>query len=481
MAVSRRFLVETELFRSVSSQFRNRSIRSGDSFLMVSFSTGTASSFSQKSRSSLKVFEKSSYISYGACGLPYFVGGMIDKLDDLVSLTVEQMINQRGVPTHIRHEVTEIDRAKKTVRVKKLDTGAESIHMYDKLVIATGARPIRPDIKGADAEGVYYLRTVEDGICLKHAVQQNEKKTAVIVGGGFIGLEVAEEMVLSGLKVHVYEKMPRLLPFLPESFSEAVVDTLSANGVTVHLGKGVSEIMTEEGHVSGVCASDGEVLSADIVLMSIGVIPNAEIAKNAGLETGIKGSIAVGDDMQTSDLSIWACGDCVQMKNRITGKPVYIPLGTTANKQGRIAGGNAVGGKETFSGVLGSMVTKIFDLYIAATGLSESQAKERGYEAVNSVITKRDRASYYPGGRDNRICLILDQKTGRLLGASGIGSESVAGRINVFAAAITCGMTVSEINELDLVYAPPVAPVYDPILIAASQAMKKVQKITENT
>ena len=204
-------------------------------------------------------------------------------------------------------------------------------------------------------------------------------------------------------------------------------------------------------------------------------MPNSELAKKVGLELGIKGGIAVNDEMQTSDPSIYACGDCVQMKNRITGEAAYVPMGTTANKQGRIAGGNVAGGHETFKGVLGSMVTKVFDLYIAATGLTLSQAKAAGYDAVSSVITKGDRASYYPGSRDNKLCLILDKKTGRLLGAQGIGSESVAGRMNVFVVAITCGMTVEEINELDLVYSPSVAPVYDPILIAASQAMKKVE------
>jgi len=210
--------------------------------------------------------------------------------------------------------------------------------------------------------------------------------------------------------------------------------------------------------------------------MSIGVMPNTQLARNAGLELGLKGAIVVDDEMRTSDPSIWACGDCVQMKNRITGQPCYVPLGTTANKQGRIAGGNLAGAHDTFKGVLGSMVTKVFDLYIAATGLSLEQAKAAGFDAVSSIVTKGDRASYYLGSRDNRICLVLDSKSGRLLGAQALGSESVAGRVNVFAAAITCGMKVAEINELDLVYAPPVAPVYDPILIAASQAMKKVEK-----
>lgn len=442
---------------------------------------GTAAGLSAASKAKrscpdleIEVFEKSGYISYGACGLPYFVGGMIEEPDDLVSLTVSQMTEKRGIPTYIHQEVKKINREEKTVTVMDLDSGEEHIHSYDKLVIATGARPIKPNIPGIDADGVYYLRTVEDGIRLKQTVTASKGKRAMIVGGGFIGLEVAEEMALSGLEVHVFEKMERLLPFLEETFSQAVLETLTSHGVSVHLGEGIEEIVTEQNTVKAIKISNGEILPADFVMMSVGVVPNSQLAKEAGLELGIKGTIAVNDEMQTSDPAIWACGDCVQMKNRITGKPAYVPLGTTANKQGRIAGGNIAGAHESFPGILGSMVTKVFDLYIAATGLSLQQAIEAGYEAVSSVIKKGDRASYYPGSRDNHICLILDRKSGRLLGAQGIGSESVAGRINVFVAAITCGMTVSQINELDLVYAPPVAPVYDPILIAASQAMKKV-------
>lgn len=442
---------------------------------------GTAAGLSAASKAKricpdmeIEVFERSGYISYGACGLPYFVGDVIKQPDDLVSLTVDQMNGKRGIPTHIHQEVTKIDRKLKNVMVLDTETGEERVCHYDKLVIATGARPVKPQIPGVDADGVYYLRTVEDGIRLKHAAIGEGKKRAVIAGGGFIGLEAAEEMALSGLEVHIYEMLPRLLPFLEESFSEAVLETLQKNGVTVHIGSGVTEILTENNVVRGVRSTDGSELPADFVLMSIGIVPNAELAKDAGMELGIKGTIAVNDEMQTSDPNIWACGDCVQMKNRITGMPAYVPLGTTANKQGRIAGNNAAGGHDTFKGVLGSMVTKVFDCYIAATGLSLQQAKDAGFEAVSSMTTKGDRASYYPGSRDNRICLVFDRRTGRLLGANGIGSESIAGRINVFAAAITCGMTVEEINELDLVYAPPVAPVYDPILIAASQAMKKV-------
>ena len=445
---------------------------------------GTAAGLSAASKAKrvdpsleITVFEKSGYISYGACGLPYFVGGMIDEPDDLVSLTVEQMRSKRGIPTFIHHEATRIDRQKREVTVVNLDSGEESVYPYDKLVIATGARPIRPAIPGVDAKGVYTLRTVEDGILLKAAVGGGNR--AVIVGGGFIGIEVAEEMALAGVEVHLYEMMPRLLPFLDESFSEAVLKTLEGHGVRVHLSTGAQEILTRDGRACGVRGADGAETEADIVLLSIGVTPASGLARDAGLELSVKGAIAVDDEMRTSDPDIYACGDCAMQRHIITGKPVYIPLGTTANKQGRIAGGNLAGLHDTFKGVLGSMVTKAFDLYISATGLSLEQARAEGYDAASSIVTKGDRASYYPGSRDNTICFILDRKSGRLLGAQAIGSESVAGRINVLATAITAGMTVEQINELDLVYAPPVAPVYDPILIAASQAMKKVERRAE--
>ena len=448
-------------------------------FLVIGGNAAGMSAASRVKRKSpdteVVVLEQTHEVSYGACGLPYFVGDMIKEPNDLVSLSVDQMTHKRGVPTFIHHEVTRIDRGAQTVTVRNLDNGEVFERPYDKLVIATGARPIVPRIPGTDAKGVYTLRTVEDGIRLKSVVQSGAQKKAAIIGGGFIGIEVAEELTNSGVEVHLFEMMPRLLPFLTESFSEAVLDTLTQHGVHVHLNAGAQALMTAEGSVCGVRATDGSETPVDYALLSIGVVPASDLARDAGLELGLKGAIVVDDEMRTSDPRIWACGDCVQMKNRITGGAAYVPLGTTANKQGRIAGGNLAGEHETFKGVLGSMVTKAFDLYISATGLSLDQAKAAGYDAVSSIITKGDRASYYPGSRDNTICLILDKKTGRLLGAQAIGSESVAGRINVFATAITCGMTVSEINELDLVYAPPVAPVYDPILIAASQAMKKVE------
>ncbi len=445
---------------------------------------GTAAGLSAASKAKrvnpdldIKVFEKSGYISYGACGLPYFVGGIIKEPENLISLTPEQMKEKRGIPTFTHHEVIKINRELKTVLVKNLDDGSVKEHSYDKLVLATGARPVKPAIPGIESEGIYYLRTVEDGIRLKDTVLKGkEGAKAVLVGGGFIGLETAEEIAQSGIKVTLIEGSSRLLPFLEESFSEQILNTLRKHGVNVLLGEKAGEIEAKDGYASAVITDRGQRLDADFIFVSAGVKPNSELAEEAGLSLGVKGAISVTDYMETSDPSIWACGDCAEARHVITGKPVYIPLGTTANKQGKIAGDNLAGNREAFAGVLGSMVTKVFDQYIALTGLTLSEAKDAGYDTETVCITKGDKASYYPGAGENRIYLIFDKFSGKLLGAQAIGTESVAGRINVFAAAITANMTVEQVNQLDLVYAPPVAPVYDPILIAAAQAVKKVKK-----
>ncbi len=442
---------------------------------------GTAAGLSAASKAKrddpsieIEVFEKSGYVSYGACGLPYFVGGMIEEPMDLVSLTAEQLRDKRGIPVYTHHEVLSIDRDKKTVSVRDNDTKETTEHGYDVLVIATGAAPIMPDIPGIGAEGVYPLRTVEDGIRLRAAARKAH--TAVVVGGGLIGLETAEELSQLGLKVHVVEALPRLLPMLSEEYSEMVAEGLRKNGVELHLSEPVKEVLAEDGRACGI-RTEHEEIACDLVLMSIGVRPASKLARDCGLRLSVKDSIEVDDYMQTSDPDIFACGDCACTKNAITGKADYVPLGTTANKQGKLAGTNIKSRRERFAGVLGSGVTKCFDMYIAMTGLSLERAKAEGFEEADAVsIIKSDRASYYPGGRDTHLRLIFDKNGGRLLGAQAIGGETVAGRINALAVAISSGMTVMQLSEMDFVYAPPVAPVYDPMLIAASQAVKHVRR-----
>ena len=421
----------------------------------------------------ITVYERSGFISYGSCGLPYFVGGMIDTPDDLVSLTVESAEKKRNFRIRIRHEVLSVDRAAKTVLVRDLETGKEFSDAFDRLVLATGASPVHLALPGGDAENILFLRTVEDGIRLKAAVREIGTRVA-IAGGGFIGLETAEELVSAGAQVTLIEALPRLLPMLPEGWSEEIRAEMEERGVCVRTGTGVGSFESENGKVAALILTDGERIETDAVLCCVGVLPNAELAAGCGLELGVKGAIRVDRGMRTSDPDVWACGDCAETYNALTGQPDYVPLGTTANKQGRAAGASAAGRPVRFAGIIGSAVTKVFSKYVATTGLSPEAARKAGFDAAETEITHRDKASYYPDARPFRLRLVFEKKTGRLLGAQALGGGSVAGRVDTLAACITAGMTVFDVNDLDLVYAPPVAPVYDPILIAAQQAVKNV-------
>ncbi len=432
----------------------------------------SAASKARRLDSSLKitVFERSGYVSYGACGIPYYVGGIIAEAEDLLALTVDTLRTKRGIDVRVHTEVTAIDREHKHVAATCLESGETYTVPYDYLVIATGAKPIIPPIRGMESNRVFVVRNVEDAIAIRR--ESEGARSAVIVGGGVIGLEMAEQIAGRGVKVTIFEALDRLLPNLPLSYSQLVADELQRNGVTLHLGKSVSSIQESGGTVVSVTDSDGSTTACDMVIVAVGVKPESDLARSAGLDLGLKDAIVVDTQQRTSDSSIWAAGDCVQMRHLLGDTPVYAPLGTTANKMGRVAGSNIGGEPAQFDGVLGSIVTKVFDLYIAATGFSLKQALDEGYEAAEHAIVKGDKASYYPGSRDTHLNMVVDTKSGRLLGAQGIGGESIAGRINVLVAAITTGMTVAQLNELDLVYTPSVAPVYDPLLIAASQAMK---------
>lgn len=419
------------------------------------------------------VYEKSGFASTGACGLPYFVGGSVPAARDLLSLTVEDLRDKRGINVLTKHEVSNIDPAEKIVEVLDLGSGKKFTDSYDDLVIATGAEPVRPSLPNIDAQGVFFMRTLEDGIALRQAVENGARK-AVVLGGGFIGLEAAEQLTEAGLEVTVAEAMPKLLPFLEEDYAERIRLELLKYGVAVELGAEAEEIIVRNGRAVGLKLSCGKTLGADLILISAGVTPNTSLAERCGIETGLRKTIAVDSHMRTNAPSVWACGDCVQTYHLITGRPCWIPAGTTANKQGRVAGSNIGGESAEFPGVLGSQITKVFDLYAAVTGLNLRAAIESGFEAETASIVKSDKASYYPGGTDCRITLIFERAGGRLLGAQALGGISAAGRVNVLVAAVSAGMTARQLNGLDLLYSPAAAPVYDPLLIAAAQALRRV-------
>lgn len=440
---------------------------------------GTAAGLSAASKAKrsqpelqFKVFERTGYTSYGACGLPYLIEDRVKQPEDLVTLTPEMLTQKRGIPTFIHHEVIALDAVKQQVRVKNLQTGESWDEHYDKLVLATGSSAVLPPIPGIESEHVYVLKSVEDGIAIKAKAHTSQR--AIILGGGLIGLEVADGLRNRGLEVTVVEMLPRLLPFFEEAYSEQIADKLRQEGVGLHVGLSIQEVLSKDGRFTGCRLSDGQVLQGDMLIVSAGVRPNSELARQAGLKLGPRGAIQVDDHMRTSDPNIYACGDCATHFNQLTGQDVYIPLGTTANKQGRVAGANLAGGDARFAGIIGSQVTKVFDLFIAGCGMNLQQAREAGYAADSVRIQKDSIANYYPGGGHTTLTLVFDSADGRLLGAQGSGDDSIAGRMNVLVAAVTTGMTVDQLNRLDLVYTPSVAPVYDAILIAAAQAVKKV-------
>ncbi len=425
------------------------------------------------SKADIVVYEKSGYISYGSCGLPYFVGDKVKQVDELLGFTPTELQEERGITAHVLCEVTEIDPENKSVTVKNLKTGEIFTDEYDKLVIATGANVIVPPFCKEELSGVHFLRLVEDGIALKQSALR-AKKHAVVVGGGFIGLEITEQLTELGLSVTIVDPNERLLRALPEEYSELIADKLVENGVTVKFGNYVSGLVGASGHIKAVVLDNGEELPAEVVVISVGIRPNTKLATDIGVKTTEGGAILVNRHMETNLPDIYACGDCATTTHQVTNADVYSPMGTTANKQGKICGDNLVGIKTKFNGVLGSAVTRVFDLFICYTGLNLKAAIDAGYDAVAVSIVNPDRAGYFHSGKENHLTAVFDRKTGQLYGAQGVGSEGVCGRMNVFVSAITAKMTVVEINELDLLYTPSMAPVYDPILILMQQAVKKL-------
>jgi NADPH-dependent 2,4-dienoyl-CoA reductase/sulfur reductase-like enzyme len=414
------------------------------------------------------VFESSGFVSYGSCGLPYYIAGTVKSHEDLIVYTPDFFREKRNIQVHIKHRVESIDPNGKRIEVRDLERDETIQEEFDRLVIATGGLPVIPPIQGADLDHVFTVRKVEDGLAIKDFIARHSPSRAAIVGGGYIGLEMAEALKRVGLEVTLVEKLPYLLG-ADEEISEIVEGELVDNGVKLMKGAEVEEI-----RLRGVITSAGDV-PADVVIMSVGVRPNVELARMARINIGTTGAIEVDRRMCTSHPSIFAAGDCAQVKNLVTNKPDYIPLGTTANKQGRVAGINAAGGDASFEGVVGTSVTKVFDLEVARTGLTERRAREFGFLPVSSLITAGSRAHYYPGGAKVTIKLVVDRRTRRVIGAQMVGAEGVAKRIDVIATAIQAGVTVDQLYNLDLSYAPPFAPVWDPILIAARLAIKALE------
>lgn len=427
------------------------------------------------------VIEQGELLSYAGCGLPYYVSGVVKEQKELMSTPVgvvrDPVFFRKVKNVHVRNatRAVEIDRAGKRVAVEPAGGGAREWLPYDKLVLCTGARPVRPPLPGIGRRGVYALHEVEDAEGLKAALAEAKAKDVVIVGGGLIGVEVTEALAEHGCRVTVVEKLGQILTMLDAHLARLVEKHMEAKGVRVLTGTGVLEILGEgeEGRVTAVRTTGG-VLPAELVVVAVGVRPSVELARAAGLALGEKtGALRVDEHMRTSDPDIYAAGDCAEVRNLMTGQPAFVPLGSTANKQGRVAANHICGIEDEFPGVLGSAVCKVFDYCVARTGLTEREARAAGYDAEVALTPAPDKAHFMPSARLLMLKLVADRKTRRLLGAQAVGPGEGDKRVNVAALALTAGMTVDQLAHADLCYAPPYSPAVDNILTAADVLRNK--------
>ena len=419
-------------------------------------------------------FERGRATSYSACGIPYWISGAVEREEQLVTRSPEQH-RRNHIDVRTRTEVVGIDVDARTVRARDLEGGTEYTEPFDDLVYAAGSVPARPPVPGIDAEGVYGVQTLDDGAALRAALTDAVHRV-VIVGGGYIGLEVAEACQVRGLAVTVVDRSPTPVGMFDPDIGTFIADAVRGLGIDLVLGDGVTEIATDaDGRATAVHTASGRQLPADLVVLGLGVRPNVALAREAGIPLGPSGGIAVDHRMRTEAAGVWAVGDCVESIHRLSGQRVVVALGTHANKQGRVAGINLGGGYATFPGVIGTAITKVCDVEVARTGLSEAEAEAAGYRFVSAAVDSTTRAGYFPGAQPIRVKLVAEKRTGRLLGAQIVGRDDAAKRIDVLATAIWNEMHVEEVLSLDLSYAPPFSPVWDPVLIAARKAQDAVE------
>lgn len=415
------------------------------------------------------VFERSGFVSYANCGLPYYIGGVIEKKEELTLQTPESFRRRFNVDMRVRHEVTKINPERKTVYVTNLVTGESFEESYDKLILSPGARPVRPDFPGIESDKIFTLRTVEDTYKIKDYINANKPSSAVVVGGGFIGIEAAENLKGLGVDVTLVEAMNQLMAPFDYDIAAFIHAEVRRKGVNLVLGRKLQGFKPDEESLE-VSIEDGLGIKADMVILAMGVSPDTAIAKDAGLKLGIKGSIVVNEHMQTSDPDIYAVGDAVQIKNFVTGKDALISLAGPANKQGRVAADNICGLNSSYNGGQGSSVIKIFSLTAASTGINERTAKSLGIECDKVILSPSSHAGYYPGGKVMTLKLVFEKGSYRILGAQIAGYDGVDKRIDVLATAIRAGMKAYELVELDLAYAPPYSSAKDPVNMAGFMA-----------
>lgn len=426
--------------------------------------------------SEIIIYTDDTHVSYSSCGIPYFIEGNFDDYKTLLVRSPEEF-EAGGIKIRLRHRVTKILPDSKQILVEDLENKNAFLTNYDKLIIATGARPIIPPIKNNCFKNVFTVRKIEDAINIKNKLE--DSKRAVIIGGGYIGLEMLEAFVKNGIYTTLIERGDFLMAALDEDMSVHIkeqLELINDGRFELITSDSVTEFCGDPDGITNVETSGGRIIDCDIAVICVGVQPNIEIAADAGIKLGETGAIKVNNRMETSIKDIYACGDCVEENLIITNTPVWMPLGSNANKEGRCAAINACDGYDTFSGVLSSAVTRCLKLTISMTGLTEKTAKKHNIETVSAIVTKYDKVGYMPDAKNITIKLIADKKTGKLLGGQAIGSGDTDKRINTLATALLAGLTVKEFEQNDITYAPPFSPTIDPLINASQALLSKLQR-----
>lgn len=421
------------------------------------------------------VYEKGPDISYSACGLPNLIAGVVNDPDALRIYSPEVFRAQRNIQVLTGHEVTELSPGHRNITIIPPGGGSLMEVHYDRLVLATGAEPARPAVPGIDLGGVFHVSNLQSTLALRQYLKTYRIRTAVIMGGGYIGLEMADALSTLGIQVTMLERSAGLFESVDEDIASPIEEELSTHGVRLVKDAAVAALVGHrDSRVRRVTWENGA-SETECVVLATGVRPKVRLADQAGIRLGRTGALAVSDRMETSEAAIYAAGDCAEALHLVSERPVYFPLGTTANKQGRVAGDNAAGGRARFAGIVGTAAVKVFSLELARTGLSLSQAREAGFAARSATIRAAEHARYL-GGKDITVKLVADRASGRLLGAQMVGSAGVAKRIDVCATALHARMTVEELGQLDLSYAPPFSTVWDPVLIAAQEMLRELKR-----
>jgi NADPH-dependent 2,4-dienoyl-CoA reductase/sulfur reductase-like enzyme len=435
----------------------------------------SAASKARRLRSDLDivVFESTPYTSYSACGIPYSIGGVVDDMESLIVRSPEKFRSKYNIDVRTLHEVVEIDVSSRRVKTRRVNDGRELWEPYDQLLVATGGLPFRPDLPGIDSRGIHGISTLQSGVQLERTMEGEHPGRAVIVGGGYIGLEMAEALLRCGLQVALVQRRSHVMGTMDPDMGSIISQGLRERGVALYLDESVTGLEVDDGRVKGVVTGN-RTLPADMVILGTGVRPNTGLAKDAGIPLGDQGAIRVNMRMQTGTDGVWAAGDCAESFHLVSRKPVYIALGTVANKHGRVAGINLGGGYATFPGVVGTAVTKVCELEVARTGLNKEEIARLGIECAHARIESLTRAGYYPDAAKITVKLLAEKGSGRLLGGQIVGGKGSAKRIDVVATALHAGLTIEEMINLDLGYAPPFSPVWDPVLIAAKVLQKSV-------